>query len=58
MTDVAADDVTRSHKWMTKLGISAIDRGAHKEQMCMSECVCRSGAPVIIISEGVHIPLH
>lgn len=31
LTDVG--DVTSSQKWMTKLEISAIDRGTHKEQM-------------------------
>lgn len=53
-TDVV--DVTCSHKWIEKN--SAIDKGTHKEQMCMSVCVRRTGAPVIIISEGVHIPVH
>lgn len=43
-------NVTRSPKCITKLEILAIDRGTHKEQMCK--------AVFIIISEGVHIPVH
>lgn len=44
LTDVR--DVTSSQM---DFEISTIDGGTHKEQMCMS--VCRTRAPVIIISE-------